>query len=273
MSRIARIVTLIIAGEMIFGLPFHLTRFFRPTYLDAFGLSNTDLGIMQAGYGVAAILAYFPGGALADRFSTRKLLAGSLVVTAAGGLYLATYPDLAELRYLNFFWGFSTIFLFWAALIRATREWGGHDEQGVAFGLLEAGRGLLAVTVAFVAVRLFASLMPADVAAASDEVRRDAFRIVIFVYSALPVVAAALVWRFIPEDQPAFAHRHSPWQGMWVVLQRPVVWGQAIVIVCAYTAFRATDNYGLYAYDVLGMNEVNSAEFAAYGNLIRPFAA
>ena len=273
MSRIARIVTLIFAGEIIFGLPFHLTRFFRPTFLDAFELSNTDLGIMQAAYGIAAIIAYFPGGALADRFSTRNLLAGSLVVTAAGGLYLATFPDLGGLRYVNFFWGFSTVFLFWAALIRATREWGGQDEQGVAFGVLEAGRGLLAVTVAFITVRIFAGMMPADVMSASNDVRREAFRAVILVYSALPVVAAVLVWRFIPDDKPGSATRHTPWQGMWVVLQRPVVWGQAIVIVCAYATFKGSDNYGLYAKTVLGMNEVDAAKFATWGNLIRPFAA
>jgi hypothetical protein len=34
---------LIIAGEMIFGLPFHTARFFRPTLLEAFGFTNTQL--------------------------------------------------------------------------------------------------------------------------------------------------------------------------------------------------------------------------------------
>lgn len=37
-------LVLVLAGEMIFGLPFHTARFFRPTLLDAFGFSNTQLG-------------------------------------------------------------------------------------------------------------------------------------------------------------------------------------------------------------------------------------
>jgi len=87
MNRILHILILIIAGEMVFGLPFHTTRFFRPTFLDAFGFSNTQLGDIFAVYGITAMLAYFPGGALADRFPARKLMSLSLFATAAGGLY------------------------------------------------------------------------------------------------------------------------------------------------------------------------------------------
>ena len=83
---------LILAGEAVYALPFHVTRFFRPTVLDVFGLTNTELGTAQAIYGVIAMLAYFPGGPLADRFPARKLLALSLWSTAAGGLYMTTLP-------------------------------------------------------------------------------------------------------------------------------------------------------------------------------------
>ena len=70
---------LIIAGEAIFALPFHVTRFFRPTFLEVFEFSNMQLGLVQASYGVIAMLAYFPGGQLADMFSARKLLAASIL--------------------------------------------------------------------------------------------------------------------------------------------------------------------------------------------------
>ena len=63
---------LIISGEVIFALPFHISRFFRPSLLRVFDLSHAELGAMQSVYGVVARLAYFPGGALADLFSGRK---------------------------------------------------------------------------------------------------------------------------------------------------------------------------------------------------------
>ena len=51
------IIGLIVAGEAVFALPFHITRFFRPTVLDVFGLTNTELGTVQAAYGIVAMLA------------------------------------------------------------------------------------------------------------------------------------------------------------------------------------------------------------------------
>ena len=73
---------LVLAGEAVYALPFHVARFFRPTVLDVFALTPTQLGVAQSVYGVVAMLAYFPGGPLADRFPARKLLAFSLWVTA-----------------------------------------------------------------------------------------------------------------------------------------------------------------------------------------------
>jgi len=72
------------AGEIIFSLPFQIPRFFRPTLLQVFDLSNAELGDIFAIYGVTAMEAYFPGGVIADRYSPRKLMAISLVATALG---------------------------------------------------------------------------------------------------------------------------------------------------------------------------------------------
>ena len=44
MSRYLLMLTLVVAGEIIFGLPFHTARFFRPTLLESFGFTNTQLG-------------------------------------------------------------------------------------------------------------------------------------------------------------------------------------------------------------------------------------
>jgi MFS family permease len=77
--RILQMFTLVVAGEMIFGLPYNIPRYFRPTLLEAFDFTNTQLGDVFAAYGVMAMLAYFPGGVLADRFSTRGLMTTSLI--------------------------------------------------------------------------------------------------------------------------------------------------------------------------------------------------
>ncbi|MDH3615750.1 MAG: MFS transporter [Gammaproteobacteria bacterium] len=273
MSRYLLMITLVFAGEIIFGLPFHTARFFRPTLLESFGFTNTQLGDVFAVYGFMAMIAYFPGGVLADRFSARLLLTVSLVATGVGGFYMATYPGTWGMALLYGYWGVTTILLFWAALIRATREWGGSTSQGRAFGILEGGRGIAAALFATLGVAVLAWYMPEDVTLASDEERRTAFRSVILLYSFAAIVTAMLTWFLIPPIKHVGDSSRSLFHGAAVVTTRPLVWAQAAVIICAYCSYKGLDNYSLYAVQVLGMDEVKGAQLSAYGAYIRPFAA
>ena len=272
-SRFMLMLTLVFAGEIVFLLPFHTTRFFRPTLLEAFELSNTQLGDFFAVYGIMAMISYFPGGALADRFSARGLLTASLIATSAGGLYMATYPGTVGLALLFGYWGITTILLFWAALIRATREWGGHDEQGMAFGILEGGRGLVAALLASLGVFLLASFLPDNLDQLNNEERKEAFRSVIFFYSGVTLATAALTWFVIPTVKHIGDSALALFRNAVTVLGRPLVWAQAAVIICAYCGYKGFDNYSLYAVQVLGMNEVDGAKITAYATYIRPVAA
>ena len=271
--RYVTMLALIIAGEIVFGLPFHTARFFRPTLLEAFGFTNTELGDLFAVYGITAMLSYFPGGALADRFPARSLLTASLFATAAGGLFMATLPAAMPMGLLYGFWGVTTIFLFWGALIRATREWGGESTQGLAFGVLEGGRGLVAALTATLALAVFAAIMPDNVEAVNDEVRRAGMRSIILVYTAAAFIAGVLTWFTVPVPDAAGYRNPHPLRGMAAVLKRPVIWAHAAVIVCAYCAYKGLDNYSLYAVQVLGMDEVRGAALATWGSWVRPIAA
>ncbi|MEX2480530.1 MAG: MFS transporter [Gammaproteobacteria bacterium] len=273
-QRFLAMFALIVAGEMIFSLPFHVPRYFRPTVLEAFGLTNAALGDVFAVYGVTAMLAYFPGGALADRFSARRLMCLSLLATAAGGCYLATLPGPRGLAVLYGYWGVTTILLFWSSLIRATREWGGNQAQGRAFGMLDGGRGLAAAAAATLAVALFATALPGDGYVIETSERRAALGQVIVFYSVATAMAALFVRWWLPAGA-LIARRPARAQPAEVlrVLRRPLVWMQALIVVCAYCGYKGLDNYALYAYEVLGMSETGAAGFTATSAYIRPFAA
>ena len=274
MRRIVYILALIVSGEMIFSLPFHTARFFRPTMLEAFGFSNTQLGDIFAVYGVTAMLAYFAGGVIADRFPARNLMTVSLLATAAGGVYMSTYPGVFQMGLLYGFWGVTSILLFWAALISATREWGGKRSQGVAFGILDGGRGLVAAAFAVLAVAVLGSYMPADMALVTNIERQQGFRSVILLYSGATALTAILVWLVLPKStvSPDSDH-HGPLTGVSKVLRRPLVWAKAGIIICAYCGYKGLDNYSLYAVQVLHMDEVQAAGFTAYATYLRPLGA
>ena len=273
LQRAWALLCLMLAGEAIFSLPFHVARFFRPTLLEAFGLSNAALGDAFAVYGVTAMLCYFPGGMLADRWHARGLMTLALVATAAGGLYLASFPAATGLKLLYGYWGVTTILPFWAALIRATREWGGAPAQGRAFGLLDAGRGLVAAGVAGIAVSLLG--LGADTQAVLAGGRVEHLRHVILFYTAVTLASAVICWWVIPASTAHAAPRvpHHLRAQLRAALRLPLVWRQSAIVVAAYCGYKGIDNYALYAVQVCGMGEVEAARFVANAAWLRPVAA
>jgi nitrate/nitrite transporter NarK len=273
-ARVVTLLSLLIAGEAVFGLPFHVARFFRPTLLRVLGVSNAELGTYFAAYGVLAMLSYLPGGVLADHFSARKLLTASLVATGFGGLYFATLPESRGLVLLFALFGVSTILPFWAALIRATRRWGGQADQGKAFGILDGGRGLFAAALASMALWPFELTLGGDASHATDASRLLAIQRVIHVYAATTFAAAALVWFVVPDDRAGEApERRAGWGDVREVLVSRKVWLQALIVVCAYSAYKGLDNYGLFAVDAYGMDEIAGARVSVLGSWLRPVTA
>lgn len=268
-------LTLILAGEAIFFLPFVIARVFRPTLLDVFGMTNLELGMAFSAYGVVAMLSYFPGGPLADRFGARKLMTIALVSTATGGLVMAGAPPLKTLVWLYAAWGLTTVLVFWAALIRATRHWGGEDWQGGAFGLLDGGRGLVAAAIGSIAVVLFASLMPSDVASASLADRSVAFGQVIYFFTTVVFLSALLVWIKLPKEETTARDDDDQraLSGLFYTIKMPAVWLQAIIVVCAYVAYKGLDDVSLYAKEVLAMDEISAAYASTISMWIRPPSA
>ena len=273
-SRFLAMFALIFGGEMIFSLPYHLPRYYRPTVLEVFGLSNADLGDAFVFYGVAAMICYFPGGILADHFSARKLMAVSLFATAAGGVYLMTFPSFAGLSALYAFWGVASVFLFWGALIRATRSWGGEISQGRGFGLLDGGRGLASAAFASLGVMLLRAGLGYDPALADAATRAGALQTVVLQYTLATLAAGIVAWLCVPDSSPAeLEHGRNSWSAIRTVCGMRVVWLIAAIVTCAYVGYKGIDYYSGYAYDVLGMNEADAAGFTANASYIRLVAA
>lgn len=278
-NRIYLILGLILAGEAIFALPFHIARFFRPIMLEMFNLSATELGAAQGIYGIVAMLCYFPGGFIADRYPVHKLIALSLWMTALGGLFMATLPDYPELVLLYGFFGFTTIILFWGALIRATREWGGSHEQGLAFGILEGGRGLLAVVLASIAVSVFQFSFPMGYETATLVEKTQVFRNVIYGYTLVTALIGIYIWfafgSFSKRKRELITVKR--WSNFSInikeVFSYPSVWLQSLIVICAYVGYKGFDNYTLFAVDVYGYSEIEAAKLVTLGSWLRPFAA
>jgi len=264
---------LILAGESVFILPFVLQRVFRPTVLKVFELDNVDLGLCFSVYGFVALVSYLLGGPLADKYQPRKLIATALWMTALGGLVFATFPEYATLQILYGFWGFTTIFLFWSPMIKATRVWGGEKAQGKAFGLLDGGRGLVGALFGTMGVLVFSYFMTGDIEVATLDESRFAFRYVILTSSAIVAVVGLLVWIFM--KLPKQLEKEIVVDKITVsqikeVVRLPSVLLLMVIILCAYVGYKITDVFSLYAQDVMLFDEVGSAEVGTFLLFVRP---
>lgn len=271
--RYITLVVLILAGEAVFFLPFVLARIFRPTLLLVFHISNTELGNWFSVYGVVAMVSYFFGGPLADRFPARNLMAIALWLTALGGFYTAFIPGNAAMFAIYAFWGMTTIFLFWAALIRATREWGGDHFQGRAFGWLEGGRGITAALIGTFSLFLFSDLMPGNSGNITSAERINAFKMVIAATSSITFTSGVLIWVFVPRNAASLYKSAIRFADVRSLMAKPVVWLLSLIIVCAYVGYKITDDFSLYANKVLGFDEVKSAAVGTAALWIRALVA
>ncbi len=252
MAKINRwiiMVALCLSGGTIFMLPFLREIYYIPMQ-NAFGFTNTEMGMLMSVFGFMSMLTYFPGGWLADRFSPRNLITFSLLSTGLVGFYFSTKPSFEISLLIHGYWGASISLVFWSAMIKATRNWASHEEQGRAFGILEGGRGTTEAISGSTFGAIFIWLGSND----------PAFSTVIILFSSLNVVLALLVWIALKNNTDKTKQSNEPettkvsLHDIITVLKIPEVWLIAIVIVAAYSAYWGTFYFSPYSTSVLGMS-------------------
>lgn len=260
------LLALMLAGESIYLLPY-LRKSFQTSIEVTFALSATEVGTLNSLFGILAMLSYFPGGWLADRFPARDLLAVSLISTGVAGFTLLVQPGYPALLALHAFWGISSVLTFWAALIKATRLWGNQGTQGLSFGLLDGGRGAVAALLASVGAALFASA-----ATPAGGLQR-----VVWLYALAPLLTGLAFFAFIPRR--AFAAKAVstaalPQMNNWrAALRLPAVWLLCVLVFCAYWLYVGSFDFPAFAEKAYGKSKAFGATLGAVRDWMRPLGA
>ena len=258
-----------LAAESIYILPYVLARVFRPTFLDVFNLTNLELGGLFSIYGIVAFFSYLYGGVLADRYSPRKLLSISLIFTSIGGLIMMTYPSYLIMQLLFAYWGFTTVFIFWAPMLKATRAIGGVKMQGKTFSFLDGGRGVVASSIGLIGVLIFSVLITEDVSSLTLSEKQEVFKYVIGASSLIVFIIGIVVYAYLKielKDDEKIGNIKS----LLELAKLKSVWLISLIILCAYMGYKITDVYSLYASEVMLFDEINAARVGALQQYLRP---
>lgn len=198
----------------------------------ATGATLTQLGILMSAYGIVNFICYFPGGVLADKFSCKSLIVFSCIGTALAGFWYWTLPGFIWLVVIHAIFAVTTVFTFWAAMVKSINRLGDADEQGRLFGMLEGGRGLVGTLVAFGSVAVFGW--------AADAI--GGMKNAILYYSLLMLVAGVLAWIFMENDKPqkntAAGKKENSLKvkDFLEVAKMPRVWLCGMLGICNYSA-------------------------------------
>lgn len=267
-KNIGRLVILTIAGSLIYGLPYFRS-YYYDAYLNAYNLTNTQMGMFGTMFGIFGAISYLFGGVVADMVSPRKLLSVSLVVSGLAGLLHLMNPSYGMLLVIYMLWGFTSLFAFWPALLKALRGMANEHEQSKAYGFMEGGRGIvnavhLAITLA---IFNFVSKKAGELGGLNG--------IIIF-YSAIVVVLGILVFfTFHDEEKPASnaGGNKLNFEQVLSVLKYPAVWILSLILCCTYTMNIAFYYFTPYATAAFGVTATGAAVITMMAQYIRPFAS
>ncbi|MFK8021731.1 MAG: nitrate/nitrite transporter [Pseudomonadales bacterium] len=246
---------LALSGATVYTFPFLRYSYYEPLQ-SALGVTHTQMGVLQSLNGILSTLGYIPGGWLADRYSPRLLLSVSLISTGLSGFYFSTFPSYIGAMFLYGFWGISTLVIFWAPLIKATRELGSKEEQGKLFGFLEGGRGVFAFLIGALTLVVFSRMGESEAG----------LMWVINISAVITVTSGLAVWLFFEDSEPQ-AQSNAMLDGIMQAVRMPATWMIAVIIFCGYSLFAGQSYITPYMTEVLGA----SLTMGALMGLIRTY--
>lgn len=238
LSVYVQVTLLALAASVIYSAPY-LRQLFKTSLLDAFSLTESQLGNLSSMYAITSIICYIPGGWIADRVAPRILVIIALFASAATYAWWATIPSYQELLIIHALWGVIGVGVLWAAMFKHIRLLAGGDEQGRMFGTLEGGRGLfeaILLTVATFVFSLFAT-------------RQLGMVNVIIIYTVFAAVLG-IVMLFMKDTDREPSSTDSEkihLSDLLLIVKQPTIWLLCIILAAVYHVFWATIEFPSFA--------------------------
>lgn len=266
----ATLVILAVSGALIYALPY-FRNYYYDVFLEAFQLTNTQMGTLGSAYGVCCLISYVFGGYCADRWKTKYLLTISLFATGLLGFTLLLYPPYPVLLLIHAAWGITSIMTFWGALVKAIRSLGSENEQGKAFGFFEGGRGITNIVQSAVILGIFAFFAKRM----SDKMALSA---VIGVYSVICLLLGIMIMLLYKDSsnentQANEVDKKFNWTVLWKILKMPTTWLATILIFTSYAMIISYYYITPYATAAFGASTLIAAALGYFSQYCRPIGS
>ncbi len=173
---------------VIYFLPYLAYDFYNQ-FIEAYGVTDSQIGYVISAFGFTAVPGYFIGGWLADRFNAKWMVVASCFSTAVVGFLVSICHSFNLLLVLYLCFGVTTTCLHWCAYLKVVRSLGSDDEQGRLYGIAQVAYGICGLFMAYGVLTLMQTLLSGV-----------GFRGAINVYAGIVLVFGVLTMIFVPYD-------------------------------------------------------------------------
>lgn len=234
----AQVMIIALAASVIYSAPY-LRQLFKTSLLEAFSLTEAQLGNLSSTYALACLICYVPGGWLADRVEARKLLIIALFASSASYAWYATIPSYEELLVIYASWGVIGVGILWAAMFKQVRLLGSGEEQGRMFGSLEGARGLFEAILLTVGSFIFGLFATRELGMINV--------IILYTICSAALGVMLMFWKSKPVGDAEDAREKIRWSDLLIIVRQPSIWLLCIILSALYHVFWATIEFPSFA--------------------------
>lgn len=255
------------AGATSIYMPVVSRTSFYDAFIESFQVNNTQFATMFSTYTLFTLLTYFLGGVAADKIPPRKLLAFSFLSTGALTFWQLQFPSYGIAVFIYGAMGVTTTLTFWAALIKATRQFGQMvGGESKALGALEGGRAITNMLLSTFCVWLFAR-------AASSIV---GLRSTLIVYCVALIICGVGAWFVFDDDEQSeeAVSKDSLPKLILECMKNKYVWVCCFVVMGAYAMTSTLNGYvSSIANACFSLSAVAAAAVTVIGMYVQPFGS
>gem|GEM_PF-1852606 len=233
---------------------------FYNQFLEAYHLTDGQMGTLMTFFGLTAMPGYLFGGWLADKFNPKKMVVWSCFSTAMVSVAVAFTSNFNVLIVLYFCYGITGITMNWGAYLKIVRMLGDDDEQGRLFASTDIAYSLFTLFLTYCVLALTMTLL------------KDSpmgFKGALFIYAGLTVIIGFGINLLIPsKSKEELAQIDSSedrinFKLLGKVLITPFTWYLGLFTL-GYFIFRSTITYiNPYLTDVYGVSVAFATAFAS----------
>ena len=237
-----------LAFAVVYATPF-VQYVFYDDLAGALHATNTQLGFLIAIFGIGNLLAPF-GGALSDKFNTKKVYLLGMFITCALNFLLAMNMSYT---FAIFIWAglaVAGLILYFPAHTKLVRLVGDEESQGTIFGFTESACGLASVIINFIALGLYAKVAVGAMGGVAG------LKAVIISYGAVGLIATIALVFLLPDPEKEGKGQDGG------VFKDPRTWFAGIAVFATYSTYQTLSYFTPYFTNVLGATVVGSGAIA-----------